>query len=179
VKDGQITALVVSPDGKVMEMNSFAEMEKFVSGDFPVSPAAVQARERIHQILDMPREQRWEYWQHEMQNCIKCYACRSACPLCYCTQCTVESNKPQWIPVASHNQGNLEWHIIRAMHMAGRCIGCGECTRACPMDLPVGLISMVLNMYTQEEFGQVAGMKASPDYALGTFKVEDKENFIR
>jgi len=35
----------------------------------------------------------------------------------------------KWIPVASHELGNLDYHLMRAMHLAGRCVNCGECAR--------------------------------------------------
>lgn len=177
ISDGQVIAISVSPDGKVSELNNFAEMESFVANPFPDKSAPL--RQKIEEIMKMSPEMRWKYWTNEMANCIKCYACRSACPLCYCTQCTVECNQPQWIPVSPHHQGNLEWHLMRAMHLAGRCIGCGECTRACPVDIPVGMLSLMLNDYIKEEFGQVSGMKSTPDYALSSFRVHDKENFMR
>ena len=65
------------------------------------------------------------------------YACRAACPLCYCTRCIVEDNRPQWILPWASTLPNIEWQINRVMHMAGRCTGCTECERACPMDIPV------------------------------------------
>ncbi|MGE5479463.1 MAG: 4Fe-4S binding protein [Chloroflexota bacterium] len=175
--EGKVIALVATPQGEILELSTFAEMENFLKNPFP--DIAAMARQRIAQIDEMPREARWEYWTKEMANCVRCYACRSVCPLCYCTQCAVEVNKPQWIPVPTHAQGNLEWHMVRAMHLAGRCIGCGECARACPVEIPVGLFSLMLNDFTQETFGQAAGMTAKPDYALGIFKDNDNENFIR
>jgi len=176
IKDGQVIALAMN-ENNVIELDTFAKMEEFVAN--PHKSANDEATKKIQEILNMSREKRWEYWTNELSSCIKCYACRSACPMCYCTQCTVDCNQPQWIPVASHHQGNMEWHILRAMHLAGRCVGCGECSRACPVDIPISLLSFMLNDHIKDEFGQVAGTKATLDYALSSFKVEDKENFMR
>lgn len=29
---------------------------------------------------------------------MKCYGCREACPLCYCDDCCLEAEGPEWIP---------------------------------------------------------------------------------
>ena len=31
----------------------------------------------------------------------------------------------------------LFFQTIHAMHLAGRCTGCGECQRACPVGIPI------------------------------------------
>ena len=122
--------------------------------------------------------ERWTFWQKEFDKCIKCYACRAACPMCYCHRCTTDVNQPQWIPVASHQRGNLDYHLMRAMHLAGRCVSCGECAKACPMDIPLNLLTYQLIEPIRTDFGAMAGMKANAVYALSTYKPEDKEDFI-
>jgi len=66
------------------------------------------------------------------------------------------------------------------MHLAGRCVNCGECTRVCPVAIPLHLITTKINLDMVENFGACnAGMSAKSDFAMNTFKVDDKENFIR
>jgi L-lactate utilization protein LutB len=127
----------------------------------------------------MSREERWAFWQKELSRCMKCYACRNSCPMCYCEHCTMDCNRPQWVPVASHTIGNLEYHMVRTMHLAGRCVQCGECGRACPVGIPVHLLTYSAEESVHELFGQQAGRKAKLDYALSTFRADDKESFIR
>jgi len=133
----------------------------------------------IDKLSAMDRAQRWAFWQGEFARCVKCYACRSSCPMCYCGQCTMDCNRPQWVPVASHALGNLEYHLVRAMHLAGRCVQCGECSRACPMGIPVHLLTGFAQESTARQFGQRAGHSAKVDYALSIFRPDDKETFIR
>ncbi|MDP4278540.1 MAG: hypothetical protein Q8914_13015, partial [Bacteroidota bacterium] len=109
----------------------------------------------------------------------KCYACRAVCPLCYCTSCTVECNQPQWIKLSSETEGNLEWHIMRAMHLAGRCINCGECGRNCPVGIPVHLLTIFMNQEIERDFGGKTGSSAKTGYALNTFNPEDKGDFFK
>ncbi len=175
--EGDLVALAIAPDGKVSELNTFQEMEDFAAKNpYELSP---QDREQLEQIEKMSLEERWQFWQEQLSVCFKCYACRSACPMCYCTRCTVECNQPQWIPAAAHELGNIEWHIMRAMHLVGRCVSCGECGRACPLGLPIHLLTMKMSSEALRQFGAQAGMTAKADFALSTFKPDDKENFIR
>jgi ferredoxin len=177
ITDGQVIALAIDKTGSLSQLNTFAEMQSFIANNEPAMPAHIA--EALAKVEAMSREERWNYWLSEMANCVKCYACRSACPMCYCAQCTTDCNQPQWIPVSSMGQANMEYHIMRAMHLAGRCVNCGECARVCPMEIPLGLLTAKLTGFIGQNFGSRAGTKPELDYALSTFKVEDKETFIR
>jgi ferredoxin len=136
-------------------------------------------REQLDKLSKMSREERWNFWVKELSACVKCYACRAACPLCYCEQCTVDCNKPQWISVPSHQLGNMEWHIMRAMHLAGRCVDCGDCYRACPLGIPLNLLTQKLHQDITDAFIISGVEEEKPAYPLGTFRPDDKEDFIR
>jgi ferredoxin len=175
-KDGEILALHITPDRKLIEFRDFKSIENHLSQvDTLISPGEKEEVARIRSLL---QDERWDHWMKEFSRCIKCYACRAACPMCYCHRCTTDCNQPQWIPVASHDMGNLDWHLMRAMHLAGRCVNCGECAKACPMEIPLNLLTYCLVDDIKKDFDFVAGMKANATYALSTFKPDDKENFI-
>ena len=132
----------------------------------------------IDRLKKMSCEERWKYWMEEMSKCIRCYACRAACPLCYCSRCIVEVNCPQWVQPWSAPLTNMEWQINRVMHMAGRCIGCGACKQACPVGIPLHLMTQSMMEDIQGEFGVAPGAINPAGNVLSTFKAEDKENFI-
>ena len=94
------------------------------------------------------------------------------------SRCTVEVNQPQWIPVQANTHGNMEWHILRAMHLAGRCISCGECGRACPVGIPCHLLTMQLTDQVYNYFKVYAGTSDKMSSVLSTFEPNDKESFI-
>lgn len=174
--DADVVAIGVTTDGTVVEFANLAAVETHVKTLNLTTSAEDKAK--IEKIEKMTIEERWLYWQEQLSACFKCYACRSACPMCYCTRCTVECNQPQWIPVASHQLGNLEWHMMRAMHLAGRCVECGECGRACPLDIPIHLLTQKVAQDIQKDFEWQAGTSLKLENPLSTFKPNDKESFI-
>jgi formate dehydrogenase (coenzyme F420) beta subunit len=176
IKDGEVLALFPNADGTFTEFTNFSSIEAYLE----TTDVGIKSGEQelITRLEAMSVKERWLFWNKEFEKCIKCYACRAACPMCYCHRCTTDVNIPQWIPVASHEIGNLDYHLMRAMHLAGRCVNCGECANACPMDIPLNLLTYQLIQPIQETFGATAGMKADAVYALSTYKPDDKENFI-
>jgi ferredoxin len=140
------------------------------AGDAPDDFAKIDA---------MSVDERFAFFREEFSRCIKCYACRESCPMCYCQQCIVEKNQPQWIPVSSHELGNWHWNIVRAFHLASRCVGCGNCVTACPQGLRLDLLNYAMSRTVQEEFGYEAGKTSEGPNALQCFKEDDKEDFFR
>ena len=176
VQDGDLVVLAAEPGG-LKELTTAAALEEHLALEVDALDAKDKAK--LEQLLAMSREERWAFWQKELSRCMKCYACRNSCPMCYCDHCTMDCNRPQWVPPASHKIGNLEYHMVRTMHLAGRCVECGECGRACPVGIPVHLLTFCAEESIHEQFGQRAGHTAKLDYALSTFKTDDKESFIR
>ncbi|MCX6236174.1 MAG: 4Fe-4S dicluster domain-containing protein [Bacteroidia bacterium] len=176
IAENDLVVLGVTPESELVEFESFAAIETFLSTHRIEIEGKYQ--KTIEMIKSMPVSERFAYWVKELEPCFKCYACRSACPLCYCTRCTVENNQPQWISVASHPLGNLEWHVMRAMHLAGRCTDCEACYNACPMGIPIHLLTKSMLQDVAENFGTY-GPSLDKLNALSSFKPDDKESFIR
>jgi ferredoxin len=175
--NSEISAIIPESDGSVVVLSTVAEFESFAESH--QVDQTKEDKEFIEKINAMPREKRWDFWVAKLAECVKCYACRAACPLCYCNRCAIEENRPQWIKISSGAQGNMEWHISHAMHLAGRCVACGECSRACPVGIPVHIFTSMMNKDIEEQFNYKPGMKVKTEYALNTYKPDDKENFIR
>ncbi|NTW83625.1 MAG: 4Fe-4S ferredoxin [Chlorobiaceae bacterium] len=132
----------------------------------------------IEKLEKMNAQERFSFWQDEFSKCIKCYACRQACPMCYCRRCIVDCNQPQWINTSAHTLGNFEWNIIRAFHLAGRCVECGNCDRACPVNIPLRLINRRMAIESKNSFDHYAGLSMTQEPMLASFKKDDSETFI-
>ena len=90
-------------------------------------------------LLDsMSLEERMAFWRGQMERCLRCYACRNACPMCVCRDfCVSDSRDPHWMSQEDSTREKLFFQTIHALHLAGRCTGCGECQRACPVGIPI------------------------------------------
>ncbi len=144
--------------------------------------AAIPADQRyadLNTFLTQSPDERMAYWQDELERCIKCYACRQACPLCYCEQCIVDKNRPTRLSTSATLKGNYAWQITRAFHLAGRCIGCDECTRACPAGINLRLLNLSLAKAAEDYFSFRAGVNLDAEPIVGAFSEQDKESFIQ
>ena len=122
--------------------------------------------------------EKWKYWEEQFDHCIRCYACRNACPLCYCSECIVEQLDPQWVRRSVNLSENTVWNLIRAYHLAGRCIGCGQCEQVCPMDIPLMKLNKKIEKEIKEMFKYEPGVNAEEKPLLAMFKPDDPEEFI-
>ncbi len=175
VTDADVLVLGITPESKLLEFKDLTEVETFVH-QYQIEIDS-RNKEMLDKLDKMTPSERWDFWIQELSPCFKCYACRAACPMCYCSRCTVDFNQPQWIPVPSHELGNLEWHIMRAIHLAGRCVDCDACYNACPLAIPINLLTKRMLQDAKEHFGGYQpSLKA--DHLMSTYKPEDKENFI-
>ena len=171
-----IFVLGISPEGELLDIADIQVMQRIIEKSDLSNPAKFKVL--ISELNKLTPEEKFAYWQKELSKCIKCYACRQACPMCYCIRCTVEVNQPQWIPVQANTHGNMEWHILRAMHLAGRCISCGECGRACPVGIPCHLLTMHLTDQVYNYFKVYAGTSDKMSSVMSTYEPNDKESFI-
>jgi len=123
-------------------------------------------------------DERWQYFVDEMSRCIRCNACRQACPNCYCTVCFADQSKPRWIGPGDDPSDVMLYHIGRIFHQAGRCVACGACVRACPMNIDLRTFTQKLVKDIEELFDHEPGMSAEEPPPLCVFKADDSESFI-
>lgn len=111
--------------------------------------------------------ERFSRWMYEFKKCIKCYGCRNVCPVCFCNECSLEhpdligsGNLPPEVPI---------FHLVRAAHMAGRCIDCGLCEDACPAEIPLRSLYREVNRIVSDVFDYRPGegLEKSPFTMIG------------
>jgi len=122
----------------------------------------------------MTPEERLAFWTHEFDRCIRCYACRQACPGCYCVECLVEQTDPPWVGIAHQVPQKAFFHIMRAYHLAGRCVECHACDQACPMKIPLHLLNRKIAKEVKSLFGYVAGGEPEIPPPLATFQKDEE-----
>jgi formate dehydrogenase subunit beta len=124
-------------------------------------------------------DERWLQLSEDVSRCIRCYACRQTCPNCYCPVCFVDSNAPQWVGKTPHLSDNMVFHLMRALHMAGRCVECGACHRACPMGIDLMKFNRKVAKIVKDRFGTTAGTNPDEPVALTAFNPDDKQEFVK
>ncbi|NHV98281.1 MAG: hypothetical protein HA496_01390 [Thaumarchaeota archaeon] len=114
-------------------------------------------------------------WLSLFRKCLKCMSCIKACPLCYCTECSIEGFKPDLVHRLRVPQELFTFHLTRALHMAGRCVECGACESACPVEIPLTRLYHELNEWFRENYGYVPGVsvKEAPPPLVFKEGVED------
>ncbi|MGA8281823.1 MAG: 4Fe-4S binding protein [Desulfobacterales bacterium] len=116
-----------------------------------------------------------------LAGCVNCYNCRVACPVCYCKECVfvtdVFNHEPiqylQW----AQRKGMIKmptdtvfYHLTRLAHMSTACVGCGQCSNACPNDIPVMELFRTVAQSTQQAFDYVAGRSVDEKPPLSEFR---------
>jgi formate dehydrogenase subunit beta len=149
-----------APEAKGLEMrtkveNSMLKLgDKWRAKDFA---ALGEGRERLKKIVE------------DTSRCIKCYSCISACPICYCVEC---STKKPYLVTPGQVPPSFMFHLIRFAHIADSCVNCGQCQELCAMDIPNSLHMHAQQVELEKMFGHVPGVDMSlPLLAL----VEERE----
>lgn len=116
--------------------------ERLVTREKPLALPTHDAYAEVEALENASEEERFAFWQKELSKCIRCNACRNVCPACTCVTCVFDNAKSGMATKAPADSFEEQmFHIIRAFHVAGRCVDCGECSRVCPERIPLHLLN--------------------------------------
>jgi ferredoxin len=114
----------------------------------------------VTKYRDMSLQERRAFWQEQFAKCIKCYGCRDICPECFCESCALED--PLWVEPGELAPPFPMFHLIKAMHMSGRCVACRQCELTCPAHIPL----TVLYDLIRQDVGTLLGYDPGGDMEM-------------
>jgi ferredoxin len=179
IQEGQLTAEDVRPllfdvdSATVLPGDTLPELLPWLLAHYPARDFTADRLEPVLALDRLTPAERWEYWKEQFRPCLRCYACREACPLCYCERCIVDLTQPPWLEPSAHPRGCLNWNLIRAYHLAGRCTLCGACQSACPVNIPLMVLNRMLAHHILKEFDFTAGLDPAGPALLAGWRRED------
>lgn len=130
---------------------------------------------RGYLLSEQSPDERKAHYTREFSRCTQCYACRDACPVCYCDHCFVESNQPVWLDDGSSAENDMIFHLMRTMHMPGRCVNCGACEMACPEGIEMRSLTTHLYHQAVKYFDYRPGQAIDQESLFSTYDEEDPE----
>jgi formate dehydrogenase (coenzyme F420) beta subunit len=124
-----------------------------------------------------------------LATCVNCYNCRVACPVCYCRTCVFTTDvfdhpSAQYLGWARRKGAlrlptdTLFYHLTRLAHMSTACVGCGQCSNACPNEIPLMELFRTVAQRTQAGFGYEAGRRLTDPPPLSTFEAEEYTDVV-
>lgn len=166
---------------KVCKVKSPPKIEDFENSCFGECQEISSIDDNFEDVIEFESkttQEKWSYIKETLQTCTRCYACREACPMCYCNLCFVDQNKPIWFEKTTEIADILSFHLIRAMHLAGRCVACGACSSVCPVGIDLNLITRKLEKIVKERFNFTSGIDSNKMPPMMDYNMNDKEEFM-
>ena len=132
----------------------------------------VPRSQRVDRIDALAGEEAFQEWLAHFNRCVKCYGCRDICPMCFCKECSLEH--PDLMSTGQVPPDAI-FQLVRAIHMAGRCIDCGLCEENCPADIPLRVLYKKGNALVKELFDYDTG---SPEAGPSPWKFLGEESTL-
>ncbi len=175
----------------VFDKLGLAEVEEPSSRKEAVDKLIAERSEKLTAVLDKTAEMSnsVEKLTQYLARCVNCYNCRVACPVCYCKECVMVTDVFDHEPVQylqwADQRGNLKmptdtvfYHITRMTHMSLACVGCGQCSNACPNDIPLVELFRATAERTQKSFEYEAGKDIDEPPPMSIFQEDEYSEVV-
>jgi len=121
--------------------------------------------------------------------CVNCYNCRSVCPVCYCKECVFNTDAVAYAPTqylswadkwgrVSLPNDTVFFHLTRLAHIGCTCVGCGQCTLACPSHIPVSDLFISVTRNARKAFDYVPGRDDAEPLPLSVFQESEFTDIV-
>jgi formate dehydrogenase subunit beta len=121
-----------------------------------------------------------EKLRDHLAGCVNCYNCRVACPVCYCKECvfvtdTFRHPGDQYMAWGDTRGAvkmpaeTILYHTTRMTHISTLCVGCGQCSSACPNDIQLAELFRSVALRTQARFDYLPGRSVDEAQPLAVF----------
>lgn len=122
---------------------------------------------------------RRSYFEEVFSSCIRCNACRHSCPLCYCAKCCIDQETATLYNGSNTTSSAFHALMTWSLHLAGRCVDCRNCEKACPSHLPLHLLHKWNEHVIYENFQEhMAGVHPGDRGAFYKYSLKDPDDFI-
>ncbi len=193
-ENADITVGLFYPGGKGISLKGTSEKGAKILAAMSLEPAAPEENEKEKSALIASRKTREKEVFQEvatqtgnlpdlanyLSDCINCYNCRVACPVCFCKECVFNTDVVDYEPFQyqgwARARGGLKmptdtlfFHITRMIHMGLSCVGCGQCSNACPNDIPLAELFKLVGEKAQKGFSYTSGTDVNEAPPLSVF----------
>lgn len=121
--------------------------------------------------------------------CVNCYNCRVACPVCYCRECVFSTDVFDYEPAQylrwADRKGAVKmptdtvfYHLTRMAHISTTCVGCGQCSNACPNDIPLMELFRTVSHRIQQSFDYEPGRNIDEPPPLAVFEENELSEVV-
>ena len=121
--------------------------------------------------------------------CINCYNCRNMCPVCYCRECVFNTDVFYHQPVQYYQWAQKKgivkmptdtvfYHLTRLAHISHACVGCGQCSNACPSNINVFQLFKSVAQNIQQTFEYSPGINENDPPPLSVFHEKEFEDIV-
>jgi ferredoxin len=189
VKREKLYVVGIACDGVVDEEGK--KLQNCVECMFPDPVVADEIVGQVHEsrqytvnadIQDLGSKElieRRAYFEEVFENCIRCNACRHSCPLCYCAKCCIDQETATLYHGANTTSSAFHALMTWSLHLAGRCVDCRNCEKACPSHLPLHLLHKWNERVIYENFQEhMAGVHEGDRGAFYKYSLKDPDDFI-
>lgn len=189
VKREQLFVVGIACDGVVDENGN--KLQNCTECMFPDPVVADEMVGQAHEersytvnadILEMGSKDlidRRSYFEEVFSSCIRCNACRHSCPLCYCAKCCIDQETATLYNGANTTSAAFHALMTWSLHLAGRCVDCRNCEKACPSHLPLHLLHKLNEHVIYENFQEhMAGVNPGDRGAFYKYSLKDPDDFI-